>query len=69
MNETLVKIMLKNLGVEPDALKAQATHGFELVKRTAQRIEQIELMLTAICAKLDIPIPAQDKTHVDDDAA
>ena len=54
MNEALIGIVLKNLGIDKEALKTKIDEAFISVKVTAQRIENIEKKLIAISEKMEI---------------
>lgn len=61
MNEALIKMVLKNLGVDPEEVKARITDG---AKKAIERIENIDKKLGAIEADLKLLLALHDEASI-----
>lgn len=67
LNEALIKMVLSNLGINAEDMKAKALAFTADFKKKVDDVDAImqrhERMLQAICGKLDIQLPAPEPTH------
>lgn len=63
MNETLIKIMLKNLGFNADELKQNASVAYKGLQDACARMERMEAKIDLICEHLNLKLRAQEKEN------